>query len=86
MKTITIEYFENMLDSLYEDSEDLYNSLMKQYMFDTDKDIFITPHPDLDLEDEIECLEKLHTQRDGMDIYMYLVKADRSELQKKPIV
>lgn len=85
MITITIEYFENILDSLYEDSEDLHNSLMKQYMFDTDKDIFITPNPDLDLEDEIECLEKLHTQRDGMDIYMYLVKADRSELQKKPV-
>lgn len=85
MKTITLEYFENMLDTLFEDSEDLQNSLLKQYMFDTDKDVYITPNAALDEEDEIECLEKLQTQRDGMDIYMYLVKVDRSDLQKKPI-
>ena len=84
MKTITPKYFENMLDTLFEDSEDLQNSLLKQYMFDTDKDVYITPNAKLDKEDEIECLEKLHTQRDGMDIYMYLIKVDRSELPKKP--
>jgi hypothetical protein len=85
MKTITAEYFENMLDSLFEDSEDLQNSLLKQYVFDENSDIYITPNAELDLKDEIECLEKLHTRRDGMDIYMYRVKVDRSHLSKKPI-
>lgn len=84
MKTITPEYFENMLDTLFKDSEDLKNSLLKQCMFDNDKDVFITPNAELDKEDKIECLEKLYTQRDGIDIYMYLVKVDRSELPKKP--
>lgn len=30
MKTITQEYFENQLDSLYEDKEDMENALIKQ--------------------------------------------------------
>ena len=85
METITPEYFENMLDTLFEDEEDLKNSLLKQYMFDNDKDIFITPNSVLDEEDDIECVKKLHTQRAGMDLYLYVVKVEREELPKKPI-
>ncbi len=85
METITLEYFENMLDTLFEDEEDLKNSLLKQYMYDKDKDIFITPNSELDEEDDIECLKKLQTQRAGMDLYLYVVKVDREDLPKKPI-
>jgi len=83
MKTITAEYFENQIDTLFEDSEDLQNSLLKQYMFDNDKDIYITPNDQLDKE--LECLKKLHTNRDGVDLYLYVIKVDRSHLPKKPI-
>ena len=51
MQTITFEYFENQLDSLYEDKEDMQNALLKQYMFDADKDIFITHSPDLNKDE-----------------------------------
>ena len=85
METITPEYFENMLDTLFEDSEDLHNSLLKQYMFDNDKDIFIIPNNELDEENGIECIKKLYTQRAGMDLYLYVIKVDRSHLPKKPI-
>jgi len=80
MQTITLEYFENQLDSLYEDKEDMQNALLKQYMFDADKDIFITHNSDLDKDESVECLEKLHINRDGLDMYMYLVKVDRGDL------
>lgn len=80
MQIITPEYFENQLDSLYEDKEDIQNVLLKQYMFDADKDIFITHSPDLDTDESVECLEKLHVNKDGLDMYMYLVKVDRGDL------
>ena len=83
MQTITLAYFENQLDSLYEDKEDMENALLKQYMFDADKDVFITHSPDLDKDESIKCLEKLHINRDGLDMYMYLVKVDRSDLPLK---
>ena len=83
MQTITLEYFENQLDSLYEDREDMENALLKQCMFDADKDIFITHSPDLDKDEFMECLEKLHINKDGLDMYMYLVKVDRSDLPLK---
>ena len=83
MQTITPEYFENQLDSLYEDKKDMENALLKQCMFDADKDIFITHSPDLDKDESIECLEKLHINKDGLDMYMYLVKVDRSNLPLK---
>jgi len=83
METITVEYFENMLDTLFEDSEDLQNSLLKQYMFDNDKDIYITPNDQLD--EELECMKKLHINRDGLDLYLYVIKVDRSHLPKKTI-
>ena len=83
MQSITLEYFEDQLDSLYADLEDIKNSLLKQYMFSKDEDIYITQHSSLDTDDEVECLTKLHTQRDNIDIYMYLVKADRSRLPSK---
>lgn len=84
MENINEEYFNNMLDSLFEDDEDLQMSLLKQYMYDENKDIFITPNEALDEEDEIECLKKMHTNKNGFDVYMYVVKVDRSKLQKKP--
>ncbi len=83
MQTITLEYFENQLDSLYEDKEDMENALLKQYIFDADKDIFITHSPDLDKDESMECLEKLHINKDGLDMHMYLVKVDRSDLLLK---
>ncbi len=83
MQTITLEYFENQLDSLYEDREDMENALLKQCMFDADKDVFITHSPDLDKDESMECLEKLHINKDGLDMYMYLVKVDRSDLPFK---
>jgi len=85
LNEINEEYFQNQLDTLFEDEEDLKNSLLKQYMLDSDKDIYITPNSELDEEEEIKCLKKLHTERDGMDLYLYVVKADREDLQKKPI-
>jgi len=84
MENINEEYFNNMLDSLFEDDKDLQMSLLKQYMYDKDKDIFITPNSEFDKEGEIECLKKLHTCRNGFDIYMYVVRVDRSKLPKKP--
>ncbi|MFK5937465.1 MAG: hypothetical protein QM497_03615 [Sulfurimonas sp.] len=84
MQTITLEYFENQLDSLYEDKEDMENALLKQYMFDANRDVYITQNSNLDEDESIECLEKLHTNRDGLDMYMYLVKVDRSDLPSKP--
>ncbi|QOP45874.1 hypothetical protein [Sulfurimonas paralvinellae] len=83
MQTITLEYFENQFDSLYEDKEDMENALLKQYMFDANMDIYVTQNPNLDKDDSIECLEKLHTNRDGLDMYMYLVKVDRGDLPLK---
>jgi len=83
MQTITLEYFENQLDSLYTDTEEIEHSLLKQYMFDKDKDIYITQNSSLDEDEEVACLERLHTKRDGIDVYMYLVKADRSSLPTK---
>jgi len=71
MQTTTLEYFENQLDTLYENKEDMQNALLKQYMFDTDKD------------ESVVCLEKLHVNRDGLDMYMYLVKVDRGDLPSK---
>jgi len=84
LNEINEEYFQNQLDTLFEDEEDLRNSLLKQYMLDSDKDIYITPNSELDEEEEIECLKKLHTERDGMDLYLYVVKADREDLPKRP--
>jgi len=83
MENINEEYFNNMLDSLFEDDKDLQMSLIKQYMYDEDKDIYITPNNELDEEEEIECLKKLHTNRNGFDVYMYVVKVDRSHLPSK---
>ena len=83
MQTITLEYFENQLDSLYEDREDMENALLKQYMFDANRDVFITHSSDLDKDESMECLEKLHINKDGLDMYMYLVKVDRSDLPLK---
>jgi hypothetical protein len=83
MQTITLEYFENQLDTLYENKEDMQNALLKQYIFDADKNVFITHCPDLDKDESIECLEKLHINRDGLDMYMYLVKVDRGDLPLK---
>ncbi len=83
METITLEYFENQIDTLFEDSEDLQNSLLKQYMLDKDKDIYITPNDRLD--EELECMKKLHINRDGLDLYLYVIKVDRSHLPKKTI-
>jgi Zn-dependent M16 (insulinase) family peptidase len=85
LNKINEEYFQNQLDVLFEDEEDLRNSLLKQYMLDNDSDIFITPNSELDEEKEIECLKKLRTERDGMVLYLYVVKADREHLSKKPI-
>ena len=84
MENINEEYFNNILDSLFEDDENLQMSLLKQYMYDKDKDIFITPNSELDAEEGIECLKKLHTNRNEFDIYMYVVRVDRSKLPKKP--
>jgi len=84
MQTITLEYFENQLDTLYEDKEDMQNAILKQYMFDVDKDVYITHNSDLDMDESIECLEKLHINKDGLDMYMYLVKVDRGDLPSKP--
>jgi len=84
MQTITLEYFENQLDSLYNDKEDMKNSLLKQYMFNADRDVYITHSPDLDKDESVECLEKMHVNRDGLDMYMYLVKVDRGDLPAKP--
>ncbi len=83
MQTITLEYFENQLDSLYEDREDIENALLKQYMFDANRDVYITQNPNLDKDESIECLEKLQTNRNGLDLYMYLVKVDRGNLPLK---
>jgi hypothetical protein len=83
MQTITLGYFENQLDSLYEDKEDMENALLKQYMFDTNRDVYITQNPDVDKDEFIECLEKLHINRDGLDMYMYLVKVNRGNLPLK---
>ena len=86
MENINEEYFNNMLDTLFEDEEDLRNSLLKQYMLDRDKNIYITPNSELDEEEEIECLKKLHINRNGFDVYMYVVKADRSDLPKRETI
>lgn len=83
MQTITLEYFENQLDVLYEDKDDMENALLKQYMFDANRDTYITQNPNLDKDDSIECVEKLHINKDGLDMYMYLVKVDRSDLPLK---
>ena len=80
MQTITQEYFENQLNSLYDNKEDMEDALLKQYIFDKDKDVYVTHSPDLDKDEAVECLEKLHINRDGLDMYMYLVKVDRSDL------
>jgi len=83
MKIITLEYFENLLDTLYEDKEAMQNILVYQYMFDKDKDIYIAHNSELDKDVFKECLEKLHINRDGLDMYMYLVRVDRNNLPLK---
>ena len=84
MENITQEYFENQLDSLYDSEEDIKRTILKQYMYDEHKDIYISPNPMLDDSDEINCLKKMHLNRNGFDIYLYVVKVDRSHLSKKP--
>lgn len=78
------EYFQNQISSLYEDKEDVENTILKQYMLDSDKDIYIAHSDELDKEENIKCLKKVHTKVYGMDLYLYVVKVERETLTKKP--
>ena len=83
MQGINEEYFDLQLDSLFEDEDDLKHSIMKQYMFNDTHDIYITQNNTLDEDADIDCVQKLETTRDAIDVYMYLVKVDRTDLPLK---
>jgi len=84
MQKINLEYFQTQLDTLYEDSADMEDCIIKQFMYNKDYDIYITKDDELDEDDELECEEKLNiTTPSGIDMYMYQIKVDRDELVEK---
>ena len=83
MKTITEEYFNTQLDTLYVDKSNMQNALAIQYMFDDTRDIIISPMSELEKEIAIKYQKKLHINKSGIDMYMYLIHVDRSDLPYK---
>lgn len=76
MKKATEEYFEELLDTVFQEQEDLEMNISTSVPFDEkeETEIVITSFDSMDKEEDIVCYSKYKTEKFGIEVFMYHIK------------
>ena len=86
MKKVTEEYFEELIDTIFQEKEELEMNISTSLPFDEkeETEIVITSCEGMENDEGVECYTKYKTEKFGIEVFMYHIKnRNISELSEK---